>query len=158
MAEAPPTQSRRNNMAAIRSRDTNPEMTVRSTLHAAGWRYRLHAPHLPGRPDLTFPRYRTAVFVHGCFWHAHDCRYFKWPQARAEFWKQKLTANVERDRTVRSDLLGQDWRVVTIWECALRSGNWQPEDIPAFFDMWRGWMSGTFRSADLSMYGVTFCK
>lgn len=107
-------------MAAIKGGDTKPELTIRKALHAAGFRYRLHARDLPGRPDLVFPRYKAAVFVHGCFWHHHDCHLFKWPSTRAEFWTEKIGRNVSNDERAVQGLLDGGWRVAVIWECALK--------------------------------------
>jgi DNA mismatch endonuclease (patch repair protein) len=108
------------NMSRIRGRDTKPEMLVRQGLHARGMRYRLHDRRLPGRPDLVFPRYGAVVFVHGCFWHAHGCALSKVPATRRDFWKQKLEANAARDRKAVAALRADGWRVLLIWECALR--------------------------------------
>ena len=105
-------------MAAIKGRDTKPEMIVRRGLHRRGFRFRLHDRALPGRPDLIFPRHRAVIFVHGCFWHGHDCPFFRWPKSRPEFWRAKIGANIERDRAVRTALRAADWRVLTVWECA----------------------------------------
>lgn len=113
-------EQRRLNMSRIRGRDTKPEMVIRRGLHARGLRFRLHARDLPGRPDLVFPKDRAAVFVHGCFWHAHDCPMFRWPQSRKEFWRRKISKNLERDMLAISLLKDQGWRVFTIWECALK--------------------------------------
>lgn len=108
-------------MSLIRGRDTKPEQVVRRGLWARGFRFRLHGKELPGRPDLVLPKWRTAVFVNGCFWHAHEgCRYFRVPSSRPDFWKPKLFANRERDVAVISQLQQQGWSVVTVWECALR--------------------------------------
>jgi DNA mismatch endonuclease (patch repair protein) len=106
-------------MAAIRSGDTKPEMLVRTALHAAGFRYRLHAKDLPGRPDLVFPKYRAVLFVNGCFWHRHDCHRFKWPSTRPDFWKNKLGRNAESDQRAIAALTQAGWRVGTVWECAV---------------------------------------
>ena len=114
---------RRFNMSRVRSRDTKPEMVVRRGLHSRGLRFRLHCKELPGSPDLVFSRYRAVMFVHGCFWHAHDCPLFKWPQTRAAFWRAKITRNCERDEMALVDLQSQNWRVLTVWECALRGPN-----------------------------------
>jgi DNA mismatch endonuclease, patch repair protein len=108
------------NMSRIRGRDTKPEMLVRQGLHARGLRYRLHDRKLPGRPDLVFPRHGAVVFVHGCFWHAHGCALSKLPATRQEFWKQKLEGNAARDRRAIEVLQAAGWRVLVIWECALR--------------------------------------
>lgn len=109
-------------MSGIGGRNTKPEIVVRKALFAAGFRFRLHGKDLPGRPDVVLPRRRIAVFVHGCFWHAHPgCRYAKIPATRRNFWEGKLAANVERDRRVRDSLLSAGWRVLVVWECATRS-------------------------------------
>ncbi len=108
------------NMSRIRGRDTKPEMLVRQGLHARGLRYRLHDRMLLGRPDLVFPRHQAVVFVHGCFWHAHGCVFSKLPATRRDFWKQKLEGNAARDRRAIDALQAAGWRVLVIWECALR--------------------------------------
>jgi DNA mismatch endonuclease (patch repair protein) len=114
-----PTRSRM--MAGIRGKDTKPELQLRKALHAQGLRFRLHDALLPGRPDLVLPRWRAAVFVHGCFWHRHDgCRFATIPATRPEFWAAKFQANVERDSRNVEELARQNWRVATVWECALR--------------------------------------
>jgi DNA mismatch endonuclease (patch repair protein) len=110
-------------MAAIRSGDTRPEMLVRKALHAAGLRYRLHAKDLPGRPDLVFPKYRAVLFVHGCFWHKHECTAFRWPTSRAPWWERKLQANRARDQATDILLKAKGWRVGIVWECALKGKN-----------------------------------
>jgi len=107
-------------MSGIRGKDTKPEITVRKGLHARGFRYRLHDKTVAGKPDLILPRYRAAIFVHGCFWHQHGCHLFKMPSTRREFWKDKLAANRKRDANVRAALLNSGWRILTIWECALK--------------------------------------
>ena len=111
---------RRLNMSRIRGRDTKPEMLIRRGLHARGLRYRLHDRSLPGRPDLVFPKYHTAVFIHGCFWHAHGCSLSTLPATRRDFWKEKLAANAARDHRAIVALQSEGWRVLVIWECALR--------------------------------------
>jgi len=113
-------EQRRLNMSRIRGRDTKPEMLVRRGLHARGLRYKLHDRTLPGRPDLVFPKYRTAVFVHGCFWHAHGCLLSKLPTSRRDFWTKKLEGNICRDRKAVEALRAMGWRVLVVWECALR--------------------------------------
>lgn len=106
-------------MSGIRGKGTKPELIVRSFLHRAGLRFRLHAM-LPGKPDLVLPRYRTTVFVHGCFWHRHaGCRYATTPQSNASFWQEKFAANVRRDAEVKRQLETLGWRVLVIWSCEL---------------------------------------
>lgn len=107
-------------MAGIRGRDTKPERLVRSALHGLGFRFRLHAKGVPGRPDLVLPKYRAAVFVHGCFWHGHDCPLFRLPSTRSDFWSAKIARNRERDAEVKGLVLASGWRHLAIWECALR--------------------------------------
>ena len=107
-------------MAGIRGKDTKPEMMIRRALHSLGYRYRLHNGALPGRPDLTLPKHRAVVFVNGCFWHRHGCHLFKWPRTRPEFWREKIGRNADKDLESRNLLIGQRWRVLTVWECALK--------------------------------------
>ena len=109
-------------MSGIRGRNTHPELQVRAYLHARGLRFRLHRKDLPGRPDVVLPKYRVAVFVHGCFWHRHPgCKFTTEPATREDFWRQKFAANVSRDLRNQEALLQAGWRVLVIWECGLRS-------------------------------------
>lgn len=107
-------------MAAIKGSHTKPEILIRKAMHAAGLRYRLHVRDLPGKPDLVFPKYNAVIFVNGCFWHHHDCHFFKWPATRKEFWKQKIDRNVANDARAEAALLQNGWRIATVWECALK--------------------------------------
>jgi DNA mismatch endonuclease (patch repair protein) len=107
-------------MSGIRSKNTDPELQMRRALHRAGFRYRLHAKDVPGRPDMVFPKYRAAVFINGCFWHGHDCSLFKMPGTRRDFWAAKIGRNRQRDAEVRVLLAERGWRCVTVWECATR--------------------------------------
>lgn len=111
-------------MALIRGRDTRPELALRSLLHRAGYRFTVNGPRnrtLPGKPDLVLPKYRSVVFVHGCFWHGHpNCPAFRLPKSRVDFWQAKITGNQARDRRNERALRALGWHVVTIWECALR--------------------------------------
>lgn len=108
-------------MSNIRGRDTGPELLLRSALHQLGFRFRIHAKSLPGKPDLVFSKYRAVIFMHGCFWHRHrDCRWATIPATRPDFWNAKFSANIERDARVHAALLHSGWRVATVWECALR--------------------------------------
>lgn len=133
-------------MAGIRNRDTKPEVVVRKALFAAGFRFRLHRKDLPGSPDVILPGRRIAVFVHGCFWHAHaGCRYAKIPATRQEFWKSKLAANVERDRRACEALLSAGWRVLLVWECATRT----PVAAELLPKLLAGWIEGPEFSGEL---------
>jgi DNA mismatch endonuclease (patch repair protein) len=108
-------------MARIGPKNTKPEMIVRKGLHGLGFRFRLHSRHLVGKPDLVLPKYGTAIFIHGCFWHAHKgCSYFSLPKTRTEFWREKLAKNVERDQKTTQALIASGWRVLTVWECATK--------------------------------------
>lgn len=110
------------NMSRVRSKDTKPELLVRRILHSAGYRFRLHRRDLPGSPDIVLPKWKTAIFVHGCFWHGHEgCRRSKLPATRTEFWKVKIERNRERDRIAREELAALGYQVVTLWECELRN-------------------------------------
>ncbi len=120
MADVLTPEQRRHNMSRIRGRDTKPELLVRRGLHARGLRFRLHRRDLPGSPDLVFPRFRVVVFVHGCFWHGHGCHLFTMPATRRDFWTQKIGRNAERDNQALEALRAKGWRVLTVWECALR--------------------------------------
>jgi DNA mismatch endonuclease (patch repair protein) len=112
--------TRSRNMRAVRASDTKPELAVRKRLHALGFRYVLGGKGLTGKPDLVFPRYKSVIFVHGCFWHGHGCSLFRWPSSRAEFWREKIGGNSSRDRRIVASLLADGWRVAVVWECALR--------------------------------------
>lgn len=110
------------NMSRIQGRDTKPEMVVRSMVHAMGFRYRLHRRDLPGKPDMVFPSRHKIIFVHGCFWHMHDCAYGKVvPRTNAEFWQNKRAGNVERDKRNIVALESSGWKVLTVWECWTRN-------------------------------------
>lgn len=107
-------------MAGIRGKDTRPELSIRKALHRAGLRYTLHSAQVPGRPDIVFPSRRAAVFIHGCFWHGHDCRFFRLPGTRPEFWQAKISRNRDRDALVSAQLADAGWRQLVVWECAVR--------------------------------------
>lgn len=120
MSDVVSPEKRSKMMSGIRGKDTKPEILVRKALFKKGFRYRLHLTGLPGKPDLVFPKYRSVVFVNGCFWHGHDCHLFKWPKSNSEFWKNKITGNIERDKINLALLEEQGWRSATIWECCLK--------------------------------------
>lgn len=130
-------QTRSRMMSGIRDKDTKPELALRRALHARGFRFRLHSKKVHGRPDLVLPKHRTAVFVHGCFWHRHEgCRFATTPSTREKFWQKKFEANVARDDAVRLKLLEDGWRVATVWECALR----KPNQVNATTDLLSAWL------------------
>lgn len=108
-------------MAAIRGKDTKPELLVRKFLFSRGFRYRLNHPRLPGHPDIVLRKYRTVIFVNGCFWHGHEnCRYFRLPKTNVDFWKNKIERNRERDKEEQHRLAEMGWHCVTVWECQLK--------------------------------------
>ncbi|MET3133615.1 DNA mismatch endonuclease (patch repair protein) [Oxalobacteraceae bacterium GrIS 1.11] len=112
---------RRRTMAAVKSSNTKPEVAVRRLLHALGYRFRLHRKDLPGRPDIVLPRYKTVVFVHGCFWHQHpDCKHAARPTSNIEYWAAKLDRTVIRDKKQLVELEALGWQVVVVWECEIR--------------------------------------
>lgn len=113
-------ETRSRMMSRIRDRDTAPELLIRKGLFSRGYRFRLHCSKLPGKPDLVLKKYNAAIFVHGCFWHGHQCHLFKWPQTRPEFWKKKILGNMDRDRDRLENLAREGWRSLVIWECALK--------------------------------------
>lgn len=120
MADVVDKATRSRMMAGIQGKNTKPELLVRKFLHGRGLRYRLHAKELPGKPDLVFPKYKAAVFVHGCFWHQHPrCKFAVMPASNAGFWKQKLDSNRERDQRNNKKMRALGWRVLTVWECQL---------------------------------------
>ena len=116
-------QQRHECMSHIRSKDTKPEQLVRQALWRNGFRYRLHVKSLPGKPDIVLPKYHTAIFINGCFWHGHEsCKYFVIPKTNTNFWLNKIASNKDRDIRDKTALITAGWRVVTIWECELKNG------------------------------------
>jgi DNA mismatch endonuclease (patch repair protein) len=115
-------EQRRRTMAAVKSQNTKPELVVRRLLHAAGYRFRLHRKDLPGKPDIVLPKYRTVVFVHGCFWHQHSgCKAASRPASRQEYWEAKLDRNVSRDVSNQAQLEALGWHVIVVWECEIKA-------------------------------------
>lgn len=136
------------NMSRIRGRDTKPEMVIRRGLHARGFRFRLQARDLPGRPDLVLPRHRAVVFVHGCFWHGHSCHLFQKPATRREFWDAKIARNKARDAEACEALAAHGWRMITVWECALRGRHRMPESV--VIDRCEEFLKGCSFAVDIS--------
>lgn len=141
----PSTRSRM--MGRIRGRDTKIEVRIRKALHARGLRYRTDVRGLPGRPDIVFARWRAAVFIHGCFWHAHDCELYRLPATRPEFWQNKLGGNAARDARNRAELLNAGWRVATVWECAIRGKGDQA--VAEVADRLATWIRGDWPTFEL---------
>jgi DNA mismatch endonuclease, patch repair protein len=113
-------------MSNIRGRNTKPELLIRKALFNKGFRYRLHVRNLPGKPDLVLPDYNAVIFIHGCFWHRHDCHLFKWPSTRPDFWKSKINRNQAVDLQTYRKLKKDGWYILTIWECALKGKTRRP--------------------------------
>jgi DNA mismatch endonuclease (patch repair protein) len=135
MVDVHTPEQRSRNMSAIRGRDTKPEIMVRSLVHGMGYRYRLHRRDLPGKPDLVFPRLRKVIFVHGCFWHVHDCPYGRvQPATNAAFWSEKRGGNANRDRRNAAELRRAGWRSLVIWECEIRDRERLARRVKAFLD------------------------
>lgn len=120
MADVVSPEKRSEMMSGIRSKNTKPEIVIRKALHKEGFRFRIHCRDLPGKPDLVFPKYKAVIFIHGCFWHVHDCSLFKWPSSRREFWKNKLSRNQEKDIESLQELRDEGWRAMVVWECAFK--------------------------------------
>ena len=116
------SELRSRNMSAIKSKNTKPEIKVRKVLHSMGYRFRLHSKDLPGSPDIVLPKYKTVIFVHGCFWHQHEnCKYASTPKTRQKFWNKKFTENIKRDSEIQDKIKNLDWRSVIIWECETKN-------------------------------------
>lgn len=161
MADIVDTATRSRMMSGIRGRDTKPERVIRSQLHRKGFRFRINRRDLPGKPDIVFPGLNAVVMVHGCFWHGHDCPFFRLPGTRTEFWAQKIGRNRDNDAKVMHALLDRGWRVAVVWECALRG---RGGDIPGTVEALASWLrsdtqiielrAGCTVSSDLSTGGA----
>ena len=140
-------QTRSRIMSRIRSKDTKPELVVRRGLHARGFRFRLHRRDLPGRPDIVLPKHQAVILVHGCFWHGHDCHLFRWPKSRGAWWKMKIEGNKARDECNLQALRGSGWRVLEIWECALKGRLRLSEDVA--LEQVADWLKSENRNAEI---------
>ena len=124
MADVPSPSVRSFNMSQIRGKDTKPEILVRRFLHKKGFRFRLHDKNLPGKPDIVLKKYKSIIFIHGCFWHGHmECKYFKIPKTRTQWWLEKIHQNVERDCKNIFNLEANGWNVIVVWQCELTKDN-----------------------------------
>lgn len=122
MADVMTPEQRSRCMAAVKGKDTKPEMIVRKYLFSRGMRFRVQVRKLPGTPDIVLPKYKTVIFVNGCFWHGHEgCKYFRLSKSNIEFWKEKIERNIERDRESMQALLDLGWKIIRVWECELRN-------------------------------------
>ena len=124
------SEQRSRNMSAIKSKNTKPEIAVRKVLHSMGYRFRLHRKNLPGSPDIVLPKYKTVIFVHGCFWHRHEnCKYASTPKTREEFWQNKFKVNLKRDREIQEKIKNIGWKSVVIWECEVKNNKLNLEEF-----------------------------
>ena len=115
------SEQRSRNMSAIKSKNTKPEIKVRKVLHSMGYRFRLHSKDLPGSPDIVLPKFKTVIFVHGCFWHRHEnCKYASTPKTRQEFWNKKFNENINRDKINQENLSSKGWKIIIVWECEIK--------------------------------------
>ncbi|WP_306149766.1 MULTISPECIES: very short patch repair endonuclease [unclassified Roseibium] len=138
MPDIVPADVRSRMMSRIRGKDTKPELMIRKALHAAGFRYRLHDKKLLGKPDLVFTGRKAVIFIHGCFWHGHDCHLFRLPGTRTEFWREKIKRNSERDEIVVKKLTDDGWRIGIVWECALKGKH--KKQFNEILDELSGWL------------------
>lgn len=123
MVDVHDKSTRSKNMAAITAKNTKPEILLRKALHKEKFRFRLNVKELPGSPDIVLPKYRTCIFVNGCFWHMHDCEMFVLPKSNIPFWKEKLSANKKRDKRNYEALIREHWKIILVWECCLKGRN-----------------------------------
>lgn len=130
-------------MSGIKDKNTKPELIIRKALFKKGFRFKLHDKSLPGKPDLVLPKYDAVIFIHGCFWHQHNCHLFKWPSTRSEFWKTKINRNVEVDNRNYKQLKREGWYILTIWECALKGKTRKPvENVVEMTIDWLEYQAG----------------
>jgi DNA mismatch endonuclease (patch repair protein) len=153
MADVVDTATRSRMMAGIRSKDTRPELFIRQRLHALGFRYRLHDRRIQGKPDLVFPKYAALIDVRGCFWHGHDCGYFKAPATNPEYWARKVMENQQRDARNFIAQTDAGWRSLIVWECAIRKAeNLRKESI--LIQVIVRWLIGGSRFAVMDQHGM----
>lgn len=153
MADVVDKATRSRMMSGIQGKNTRPEILVRQGLHAAGFRFRLHGKKLPGRPDLVFRSRQAVIFVNGCFWHGHQCHLFKWPSTRKQWWRDKIQGTRQRDHLANDQLTELDWRVLTIWECALKGKHRLP--IQQVIDDAARWLDSNVAKLEISGNGAS---
>jgi DNA mismatch endonuclease (patch repair protein) len=149
MSDVLSPQQRSYCMSQIRGKDTKPEHLIRKGLFALGFRYRLHQRSLPGCPDLVLPKYKAVIFVHGCLWHRHKCALFQWPRTNAQFWRRKINKNHQNDQRNLVRLQSAGWRVMTIWECAVRGR--RRLELPKVLDKISRWLSSQRKQAEIAV-------
>ncbi len=142
---SPATRSKM--MSGIKAKNTKPELVIRKGLFASGYRYSLHSKKLPGKPDIVLTKHKVVIFVHGCFWHMHNCPLFVLPKTRTEFWQKKLQENVERDSTNIRNLKSKGWRIAIIWECAIKKK--KPSEIKSVIEQLDNWIKSSSTSIEI---------
>lgn len=147
----PATRSRM--MSGIRAKNTHPELFIRKGLHALGFRFRIHRKDIPGKPDIVLPKYSALVVIHGCFWHGHDCWYFKLPATNTPFWKRKISQNRMRDKRNLELQLKDGWRCLVVWECAVRASRRTPKQLDVV-GLVAQWLTGTSNAATIDEQGL----
>lgn len=153
MSDVHSPEVRSKNMGAIRYRDTKPEVIIRRLLHQSGYRYRLNVKTILGKPDIVLKRLSSLIFIHGCFWHQHNCHLFKWPQTRKAFWKDKILKNVDNDKKNR-ERLEKDWKIAVIWECAIKGKTKLP--LESLSTTLKCWLESTDKT--LNIRGLKLCS
>lgn len=146
MADVVDQKTRSRMMSGIRGKNTKPEIVIRRGLHQQGFRFRIHDKELHGKPDIVLKRYNAVIFVHGCFWHKHQCHFFKWPRTRVDFWTHKLNANHMNDIKSIQMLEKDGWRICVVWECALKGAG---KDIPATIRSIADWLQGNNKRMEI---------
>ena len=136
MTDVVDKETRSRMMSGIQGKNTKPELIIRSALHRDGFRFRIHVKNLPGKPDIVLKKFKAVIFIHGCFWHKHNCRFFKWPKSRVDFWKEKLNKNADNDAKNIKKLADLQWRICIIWECALRGANKDVDSVKIKIEKW----------------------
>jgi len=147
MTDVVDSETRSKMMSGIRGKNTRPELAIRRQLHQRGFRYRLHDKKLPGKPDIVLKKYNAVIFIHGCFWHRHNCHLFKWPQTRPEFWKQKINRNHENDIAALEGLQFAGWRVCIVWECSIKGAS---KNIPMVIESIVRWLKSNKPMLEIS--------
>ncbi len=151
MTDVVSPEARSQMMSGIQGKDTKPEVMIRKALHRKGFRYRLYVKSLSGKPDLVFPKYNAVIQVNGCFWHGHSCHLFKWPSTRPDFWRNKILGNKGRDMKNKLELEKLGWRVLTIWECAIKGKHRQPLEV--LIEQTSGWLVMNKSSNEIRGFG-----
>lgn len=147
MTDVVDKKTRSRMMSGIRGKDTKPELLIRSKLHSKGFRFRLHDKNLAGKPDIVLRKYQAVIFIHGCFWHRHECYLFKWPKSRPEFWRKKINGNFQNDQKVMKTLERSGWRTCIVWECAVKGAN---KDINFVTNRIASWLVGENKKLEIS--------